>query len=212
MQNCALFEALVKQASTLFRCSHMIGNMSTSDRLPDDPVEIDCGVCRLRAWRFDDLESLVLYGNDAGVSQGLRDRFPFPYTEADAHAYLGMVSALPVGERFAIEIDGRACGGIGIHLGEEVFKHNAEFGYWLGRVYWNNGIMTHVVNHFTAYAMPRFRLHRLQAQAYSNNPASMRVLEKAGFEREGVLHCAVVKRGELLDSIMYARVRRELTP
>ncbi len=189
----------------------MIGGMSINNS-SDGTVEIDCGVCRLRPWRFDDLENLALYANDAGVSQGLRDRFPFPYTEADAHDYLAMVTTVPPGERFAIEIDGRACGAIGVHLGEEVFRHNAEIGYWLGRAFWGNGIMTTVLKHFADYAMPRFRLHRLQAQAYSDNPASMRVLEKAGFEREGVLRCSIFKRGELLDSVMYARVRRELTP
>ncbi|MEO8460979.1 MAG: GNAT family protein, partial [Dokdonella sp.] len=59
-------------------------------------------------------------------------------------------------------------------------------------------------------AMPAFRLHRLFASIYSNNPASGRVLEKAGFTREGVQRSAAVKHGELLDLIVHARVRATL--
>jgi RimJ/RimL family protein N-acetyltransferase len=58
--------------------------------------------------------------------------------------------------------------------------------------------------------MQAFRLHRLYATVYANNPASMRVLEKAGFAREGTQKSAVMKRGELLDLVVYARTRERL--
>lgn len=82
-------------------------------------------------------------------------------------------------------------------------RHSAELGYWLGRRYWGRGIMTAVIRAFAGAAMDAFDLHRLYATVYEGNPASERVLAKAGFSREGVQKSAVIKRGRLLDLIVY---------
>jgi RimJ/RimL family protein N-acetyltransferase len=171
--------------------------------------QLDCGVARLRPWRPDDLDSLVANASHADVSRGLRDRFPYPYTGDDGRAWLAR--AVDEADRaWAIELDGAAVGGVSLHPGIDVHRHSAELGYWLGRRYWGRGLMTAIVTVFAPRAMDTFRLHRLYATVYANNPASMRVLEKAGFEREGVQKSAVVKRGELLDIVVYARTRRQL--
>lgn len=90
----------------------------------------------LRRWRAEDARWLLRHANDAQVVRGLSERFPHPYRREDAWRFLaGEVVDLndPV---FAIDIDGRACGGIGAHprLGER--GGSAELGYWLGRRYW----------------------------------------------------------------------------
>jgi RimJ/RimL family protein N-acetyltransferase len=172
---------------------------------------LDCGVARLRPWRADDLESLVANASHADVSRGLRDRFPYPYTGDDGRAWLAR--AVDESDRaWAVEVEGVAVGGVSLHPGTDVHRHSAELGYWLGRRYWGRGLMTAVIGAFAPRAMSVFCLHRLYATVYANNPASMRVLEKVGFEREGVQKSAVVKRGELLDIIVYARVRAQLDP
>ena len=174
---------------------------------------IDCAPCRLRPWREDDVPQLLALANDAQVSQGLRDRFPFPYTIEDARWHVAHAAALSeasMDRLYAIEFEGRAIGGFGLHLHDDVYRHSAELGYWLGRPYWGRGLMTRVVRAAADYALPRHGLYRLAAAVYSNNPASGRVLMKAGFEFEGVQRCAVVKRGELLDLHMYAKTRRSL--
>lgn len=172
-------------------------------------ARLDCGVALLRAWRRDDLDSLVANASHSDVSRGLRDRFPYPYTGADGRAWLSR--AVDESDRaWALEIDGAAVGGVSLHPGVDVHRHSAELGYWLGRRYWGRGIMTRVIGAFAGPAMDAFRLHRLYATVYANNPASMRVLEKAGFEREGTQKSAVFKRGELLDLIVYARTRTQL--
>ena len=51
-------------------------------------------------------------------------------------------------------------------------------------------------------------LVRLHATVFAWNPASMRVLEKAGYEREAVLRQSIWKDGTLLDSVLYAKLRR----
>lgn len=175
------------------------------------PPQLDCGVALLRSWRSDDLESLVANASHAEVSRGLRDRFPYPYTGDDGRAWLAR--AVDESDRaWAIEIDGAAVGGVSLHPGVDVHRHSAELGYWIGRTYWGRGVMTTVLAAFADRAMSAFRLHRLFATVYASNPASMRVLEKIGFEREGVQKSAVMKRGELLDLYVYARVRAELGP
>lgn len=158
-----------------------------------------------------DLASLVANASHADVSRGLRDRFPYPYTGDDGRAWLAR-AADESDRAWAIEIEGAAVGGISLHPGSDVHRHAAELGYWLGRRYWNRGIMTAIVTAFAGHAMSTFGLYRLFATVYANNPASARVLEKAGFAREGVQKSAVVKRGELLDLVVYARVRTVLDP
>ena len=184
--------------------------------MPTDPdtlplPRLECGVALLRPWRGGDLESLVANASHADVSRGLRDRFPYPYTGDDGRAWLAR--AIDENDRsWAIEIDGAAVGGVGLTLGSDVHRHSAELGYWLGRRHWGCGIMSAVLGAFVVPAMDAFRLHRMHATVYANNPASMRVLEKTGFGREGVQKSAVVKRGELLDIIVYARTRDHLDP
>jgi len=172
-------------------------------------VELDCMVARLRPWRPTDLDSLVANASDESVSRGLRDRFPYPYTGNDGRAWLAR--AVDESDRaWAVEIDGNAVGGVSLHRGSDVHRYSAELGYWLGQRYWGRGIMTKVIATFADRAMEAFPLYRVFATVYVNNPASARVLEKCGFEREGVQKSAVVKRGELLDLFVYARVRNTL--
>lgn len=172
-------------------------------------LELDCGVAQLRAWRPEDLESLVQHASNANVSRGLADRFPYPYTGSDGRAWLAR--AVDESDRsWAVEIDGAAVGGVSLHPGKDERRQSAELGYWLGQQLWGRGIMTRVVAHFSDHAIADFQLHRLFASVYANNPASARVLEKAGFEREGVQRSAIFKRGELLDLQVYARVRAHL--
>lgn len=164
----------------------------------------------LRPWRQDDLDSLVAHGNDERVSRGLSHRFPYPYTREDGERFLaGQVVDLsdPV---FAIEVDGRAVGGIGAHPGRGERGHGAEFGYWLGRTQWGAGLMTRVVSVFAPWVLRELSLYRLYATVLDNNPASARVLLKNGFEEEGVQRCAVFKHERLHDLRVFAKVRRSL--
>ena len=176
---------------------------------PPEPV-IDAGPCRLRAWRDDDLEALLRHADNPAVSSGLRDRFPSPYTRADGEAFLASCSAPRDDWRFALEVDGEAAGGLGLRPGDDVHRHVAELGYWLGEQFWGRGIVLAAIAAALPLAMTQLRLLRIEAGVYSNNPRSMRVLEKAGFVREGVHRCAVIKRGEVLDVVSYARVRHSL--
>jgi len=110
---------------------------------------------------------------------------------------------------FAIEVNGEACGSIGLHLQPDIYRKNAELGYWLARPYHGRGIMTGAVNQMVKYGFDTFAIDRIYARPFGNNPASKRVLEKAGFNLEAQLSKTLLKNGEMLDELIYA-VRRSV--
>ncbi len=105
-----------------------------------------------------------------------------------------------------IEIEGQAAGGIGLHPGEDVHRRTAELGYWLAEPYWGHGIRPKRCARSLLTGFETLPLDRIYASAYANNPASVRVLEKAGFQFEGRMRRNVIKDGVVLDSLLYARV------
>jgi len=163
--------------------------------------------CTIRPWRLDDAETLPKHANNRKVWLALRDAFPHPYTTEDARKFLEATVKVEPMTLFCIEVDGAAVGGIGIHLGIDVHRHTAELGYWLGEEFWARGVMTEAVRAFTDFCFDRFSLRRIYAEPFGNNPASGRVLEKAGFTFEGRLKNNVLKDGQILDSLLYARTK-----
>jgi ribosomal-protein-alanine N-acetyltransferase len=130
-----------------------------------------------------------------------------PYTSDDAHKFLQKtIDAEPV-TNLCIEVEGLAAGVIDIRIAQDVHRHTATLGYWLGKDFWGRGIMTEAVAAFTDFCFEKFPLRRILAEVFANNPASARVLEKAGFVFEGRLKNNVIKDGKLLDSLLYAKTR-----
>jgi RimJ/RimL family protein N-acetyltransferase len=170
-------------------------------------VQIKLSRCELRPWRVGDEASLVRYANNRSVSRNLKDRFPYPYTAADANAWIERASTQTLVTAFAIVVDGGAVGGIGIELGTDVHRRSAEIGYWLGEPFWGRGIATEALRAVTEYAFEHFDICRLEAGVFDWNPASARVLEKAGYTLEGRARLAVVKDGRSGDRLLYALVR-----
>src|SRR5215471_2916166 len=101
--------------------------------------------CTIRPWRLDDAESLAQHANNRKVWLSLRDLFPHPYAIADAHRFLQRATNARPATDFCIEIASVAAGGIGIHPGQDVHRHTAELGYWLGEEFWGRGIVTEAV-------------------------------------------------------------------
>ena len=169
-------------------------------------MRLDCGSSIVREWRETDRDSLLRYANNRKVWRNLKDRFPHPYTGNDADAWLALNRANPGLMNWAIEADGQAVGGIGLLPMNDVHARSAHIGYWLGEPYWGRGIMSGVVRAVSEHALTTLGFLRLEAPVFAWNPASMRVLEKCGYSREGVMKNSVYKDGELIDSMLYARV------
>ncbi len=137
----------------------------------------------------------------------LRDRFPHPYSIADAIRFLEYAAQTAEECAACIEVESQPAGAIGLQFRNDIERCSAELGYWIGEPLWGRGVMTAAIQSFTAWAMPRFGLTRVYAEVFAENPASGRVLEKSGFERVGVLHKAAIKRGVYHDYILYDLVR-----
>ncbi|MFA7249774.1 MAG: GNAT family N-acetyltransferase [Dehalococcoidia bacterium] len=161
----------------------------------------------LRPWRDEDAPALAGHANNRNVSRNLRDHFPYPYTDADAREFLARRVSQAIPENLAIEAGGGAAGGIALRSGQDVNRGTAEIGYWLAEPHWGRGIMTEAARAITAYGIERLSLRRIEAGVFERNLASARVLEKAGYVLEGRLRRAVIKDGEVMDTLVYAYVR-----
>ncbi len=166
----------------------------------------------LRSYRAGDKAALVAHADNKNVSRNLRDRFPHPYTPQAADGWLRHVAAERPETSFAIASPKELVGGIGIELGEDVHHRSGEIGFWLGEPFWGRGIVTRALRAFTPWAFERYDLLRIWAGVFDSNPASARVLEKAGYTLEGRHRAAVMKDGRALDELIYARLRFESTP
>jgi ribosomal-protein-alanine N-acetyltransferase len=164
---------------------------------------------KLRGWKPDDAESLQKHADNTKISDFLLDRFPSPYTMEAAAGWIAMmINQYPV-INFAIDVEGEAVGVIGIELREDVYRKSALLGYWISETLWGKGIMPQAIKLITAYAFESLDIVRIQAGVLSNNPKSMRVMEKAGFVKEGVLKNSIIKKGVILDEHIYAFVKNQ---
>ena len=163
---------------------------------------------KLRPFTMDDVPALVKYANNKKISRFMTDRFPHPYSEEAARKFIEFTLTHAPLQINAIEIDGEAAGGIGIHPQEDVMRINAELGYWLAEPYWRKGVVSRAIPMMIEYAFNNFDIRRIYARPYGNNLASQAVLEKCGFKLEGRFSKTILKDGELLDELIYA-IRKE---
>src|SRR3954466_4103733 len=96
--------------------------------------------CVIRPWRMSDAEAVVRHANNINVARQLRDRFPHPYSRANASAFLKAATSAPEPSNLAIEVENEAIGAIGYVSGIDVERYSSEIGYWLGEAYWGRGI------------------------------------------------------------------------
>ncbi|KAJ7682000.1 acyl-CoA N-acyltransferase, partial [Mycena polygramma] len=152
-----------------------------------------------------DAPSLSREADNLLISQWMTNRFPSPYTLADAETWVALsTESLPLRAFGITRLDGTYVGGIGIQPLEDVEARTMEIGYWLGEAHWRGGIMTEVVAAFSRWAFETNpELLRLEAGVYSGNEGSMAVLRKAGYTLEGRRRNAVFKNGKVLDNLIF---------
>jgi ribosomal-protein-alanine N-acetyltransferase len=169
-------------------------------------MELNGQLVTLRPWRQIDAPSLVKYANNPNVAHQLRDRFPHPYTAADARQFIQSIANARPTTTFAIAVGNEAVGGTGFAPGADVERFSAEVGYWLGEPFWGRGFTTEAVRLVSDYAFRTCNMLRLFALPFADNDRSIRVLEKAGYTREALLRASSVKHGRPRDQALYALV------
>ena len=140
----------------------------------------------LRSLNDRDAGEIVDALSDFNICRNLA-RVPFPYHRSDAEDFLQFVRSCDQRSRFsAICQKGDAEGLIGIISYEwSDASQNAEFGYWLSQPHWGKGLMTEAAAAMVAHAFTVNKHGTLVACYHDDNPASGRILAKAGFSRVG---------------------------
>lgn len=170
---------------------------------------IDLGNIIIRNWQEKDSKSLSKNANNKKIWDNLRDEFPYPYTELAAKEWIKIANQDNPLTNFAIEYKGKAVGGIGIIKQTDVFRKNAEIGYWVGEKYWNKGIASKALKAMIEYTFENFDIIRLFAHVFDTNIASKRVLKKCGFIEEARLKNVIIKNNEIQDCLIFSILKHE---
>ena len=167
--------------------------------------------CRIRKWELSDAKDLAVALSNKKVQDNLRDGLPYPYTEQDGKEFISAMLSADENETFsfAIMVDDKVVGSIGIFRQGNIHSQTAELGYYIAEEYWGKGIMTEAVKQICAYVFAKSDIIRIYAEPFAYNIASCRVLEKVGFQYEGTLRSNAVKNGKVIDMEMYSLLKEE---
>ena len=172
------------------------------------PDIIETARLRLRPFRLRDVDDVLGYATDPEWARYLP--VPQPYTQADAEKFLAGQVLLDreVHPAWAIEHARAIIGGINLRF--HFNYHVGEMGYSIAHSYWGRGLATEAARAvmeaaFAAYAS----LNRIRAMADARNLGSLRVMEKLGMVREGVLRQNRLVRGEYIDEVWCGVLRPE---
>ena len=162
-------------------------------------------------WKEEYAKDLAFALNNLNVLNNLRDGLPYPYTENDA---LGFIKAMLAADKtktfaYAIIYRGKCVGSIAAFRQGNIHYRTAEIGYYVGEEFWGKGIATAALRELSDFIFENTDIIRLYAEPFAYNKGSCRVLEKAGFEREGVLKSNAFKCGVVQDMVLYAKIKGE---
>lgn len=178
----------------------------------NDQPTLETERLRLRPIDLSDAPRIEALASDRRISETTLS-IPHPYPEGGAMMWIqGLLEGRARGntERsFAIlrKTDMVLMGAIGIHPNGDGFR--AELGYWIGVDYWGQGYMTEAVRRVIQYGFEDMGLERIDAWHFMHNPASARVMQKAGMTFEGIMRQHLRKWDEFVDVGGYSILRSE---
>jgi RimJ/RimL family protein N-acetyltransferase len=161
----------------------------------------------LKALEPADATGLAALANNPKIARNLRNVFPHPYTLADAQFYIGKAQQGAWGDCWAIHYRDELAGIINLQQQQDVYRHSAEIGYWLGEPFWRKGIMTAAIGMVCQHAFHQTDISRIFAGIFAYNQYSAAALVKNGFVLEGIKKKAVLKYNELFDEHCYALLK-----
>lgn len=177
---------------------------------PQSRPRIETARTLLRPPTEADLDDIVAEINDFDIVRMLA-RVPFPYSRADAEDFLAWSQSSRNDVNLVVVKDGKVIGCAGVND----IRSTCEFGYWLGKLHWRQGLATEAGRAFLAFCFGELGIDTIGAGAFADNPSSLRVQEKLGFIRTGVGLRHSLARGRQVEHIdtMLTRARfEEATP
>lgn len=105
------------------------------------------------------------------------------------------------------KVDGVLVGGITLSNVRRGVAQAGSIGYWMGEPYARHGLMSMALRALIPFSFATLRLHRLEAACITTNVASIRLLEKSGFQREGYARQYLCINGIWQDHLLYARIK-----
>lgn len=165
--------------------------------------------CIIRKWCMEDAPDLAIALNNTKIQDNLRDGLPNPYTVKDAEEFIAAMLSADQNKAYAFAIiaENKAVGSIGLFRCENIHFRTAELGYYIAEPYWGKGIGTSAVKQASDYIFRHTDIIRIFAEPFADNLASCRILEKAGFQLEGILKKNAVKNNKILDMKMYSLIK-----
>lgn len=165
--------------------------------------------CHIRQWEIGDAVNLAEALNNKNIQNNLRDGLPYPYTEKDA---IDFIQAMLESDKnttyaFAITVNNKAVGSIGVFRKDNIHLRTAEMGYYIAEPFWGKGVGTYAVKEVCNYIFNNTNIIRIFAEPFAYNTASCRILEKSGFVCEGTLRSNAIKNGQIEDMKMYALIK-----
>jgi RimJ/RimL family protein N-acetyltransferase len=161
---------------------------------------------KLQRLEMSDVPRLALIANNMNISDNLRDIFPHPYSEKDAESFIRKTLEENPERTFGIHFNNALCCVTGLVPQEDVYRISAELGYWVGEEFWGRGIATEAVRLITAYGFQELELMRIYSGVFEMNPASMRVLEKNGFQKDCIFKKSIIKNNVIMDEHRYSKI------
>src|SRR5882724_2011601 len=167
--------------------------MTCLDTLPPPPLAESCIAVLetkrlvLRAPRLGDAKAIAAIANDRRIAENTA-RIPHPYRQADAETWISGTNVEPGEETYVIIFGSTVIGGCGFDLSDGPAP---EIGYWLGAKYWGKGYATEAVRALIDHAFTDLAVPALQSNVGVTNASSRRVLEKCGFQWNGVGLCRI---------------------
>ena len=167
--------------------------------------------CKIRKWKLTDAKDIAVALSNKKIQDNLRDGLPYPYSEQDGIDFISSMLSANEDETFAfaITLDDKVIGSIGVFRQQNIHRQTAEMGYYIAEEYWGKGIMTGAVKQICEYVFKNSDILRIYAEPFAYNTGSCRVLEKTGFQYEGTLRNNAVKNGKVIDMKMYSLLREE---
>ena len=158
-----------------------------------------------------DAKDIAVALSNKKIQDNLRDGLPYPYSEQDGIDFISSMLSANEDETFAfaITLDDKVIGSIGVFRQQNIHRQTAEMGYYIAEEYWGKGIMTDAVKQICEYVFKNSDILRIYAEPFAYNIGSCRVLEKTGFQYEGTLRNNAVKNGKVIDMKMYSLLREE---